>query len=864
MKRTNNPHRERLLSGLAVGLVVGLLAAIAALLRPEWLERGESWTYDQRARAAARPAEASSAVVLLGISEEDIEDVENVYGVSWPWPRELYGYLAQFARRAGARVIVYDWLFQDRAGGVADAETFAAAMREAGNAVIGLALTSGELVRRPLEGPWAARLPAPAPTRAEAQAIAMALAAWNTRTFPEPVGADPDGPVWLWYGGKRSEADVRMAHQRLSAVDELRPYFVDPVAPPDEATGEAPVAEPAPVQLPEATLAREVTIQRVIAERDGLAIPDGGLALPVRRGLDPPLAPIAYAAARGGSVYQDPEADGVMRRHTPLVRHGDRLYPSLALAAYLVAHPEVTPSLAGGALRLGDRRVPLDGQGKVGIRYHGRGVYPRVGAFEALRSLALLEEKEAALRDELVAAGVPEEEAAARARRRADAEAELPVPLAALAGRYVVVAASAQALRDIRVTPVSSAMEGAEIQATALDNLEQGRFVVRTSPWLDAALALLLCLVTAVSVVFLWGAIPRASLALAATLGTTAVLLAGCWLVAGRLFDGSGTWLAVAAPASGISLSAFLALLVTSAAERRGRRFVQEALGRYTSPELVRELVAHPEYLSLEWGEKRPMSVYFSDIAGFTTISEGLPPERLVALLNDYLTHMTDIVLQHGGVVDKYIGDAVMAFWGAPLPDAQHATRAVRCALAMRRRCDELRPVWLRDYGTEVRARAGVNSGHAVVGNMGSKHKYNYTAMGDMVNLASRLEGANKPYGTYLMISEFTLAEIGDLVDVRELDLLAVKGKEQPVRVYEVLDEKGRTDAATQAAVARYLAGLARYRARDFVGAITAFEAALAEKPDDRPSMMYIDRCRHFADHPPADDWDGVWRLEEK
>src|SRR5262249_7722680 len=157
----------------------------------------------------------------------------------------------------------------------------------------------------------------------------------------------------------------------------------------------------------------------------------------------------------------------------------------------------------------------------------------------------------------------------------------------------------------------------------------------------------------------------------------------------------------------------------------------------------VRELMAHPEYLSLEWGEKRPMSVYFSDIAGFTTISEGLPPERLVALLNDYLTHMTDLVLEHGGVVDKYIGDAVMAFWGAPLPDPDHAKRAVRCALAMRRRCDELRPVWQAQYGTDVRARAGVNSGSAVVGNMGSRHKYNYTVMGDMVNLASRLEGAN-------------------------------------------------------------------------------------------------------------------------
>jgi adenylate cyclase len=258
------------------------------------------------------------------------------------------------------------------------------------------------------------------------------------------------------------------------------------------------------------------------------------------------------------------------------------------------------------------------------------------------------------------------------------------------------------------------------------------------------------------------------------------------------------------------------------------------------------------------------MSVYFSDIAGFTTISEGLSPERLVALLNDYLTSMTDIVLQHGGVVDKYIGDAVMAFWGAPLPDPEHARSAVRCALAMRRRCDELRPLWKEQYGTEVFARAGVNSGHAVVGNMGSKHKYNYTVMGDMVNLASRLEGANKPYGTYLMISEFAYAEVGEIVDVRELDLLTVKGKEQPVRVFEVLEEKGKTSPEMLEVAERFARGLVLYRARDFAGAIAVFESCSDSRGADRPSLMYIERCRHFLEEPPDEGWDGVWRLAEK
>ena len=318
-------------------------------------------------------------------------------------------------------------------------------------------------------------------------------------------------------------------------------------------------------------------------------------------------------------------------------------------------------------------------------------------------------------------------------------------------------------------------------------------------------------------------------------------------------------------PIGGAAVASFVALLVTSAAERRNKRFVQEALGRYTSPALVEELTEHPEHLSLEWGEVRDMSVYFSDIAGFTSISEGLDPKQLVALLNEYLTSMTDIVLEHDGVVDKYIGDAIMAFWGAPIADRDHARKAVRCALAMRKKCDELRESWAGKYGEQVFARAGVNSGEAVVGNMGSAHKFNYTVMGDMVNLAARLEGANKPYGSYLMISEYTLSRIGDdCVAVRELDYLAVKGKEQPVRVYEVLDLPEELEPALARAAAAFADGLVRYRERDFEGAIAEFERALEERPDDGPSKVYIDRCRELIDEPPPEDWDGVWRLKSK
>ena len=364
--------------------------------------------------------------------------------------------------------------------------------------------------------------------------------------------------------------------------------------------------------------------------------------------------------------------------------------------------------------------------------------------------------------------------------------------------------------------------------------------------------------------VLIWTFIHRAGLALVAIASLTGLALIGYVYLARALLGHSNLWIAVAVPSSGVFITSFTALLVVSALERRGKRFVQEALGRYTSPALVRELIEHPEHLSLEWGDRRPMSVFFSDIAGFTTISESLSPEDLVALLNDYLTHMTDLVLEHGGVVDKYIGDAVMAFWGAPIPAADHAKQSVLCAIAMRAKCDELRATWQTKYGHAVYARAGINSGDAVVGNMGSRHKYNYTVMGDMVNLASRLEGANKAYGTYLMISEATCDHVRNVVDVRELDLIAVKGKELPVRIFEVLDRIGVTSASRIASARAFEAGLADYRARRFAEAITRFQDVLRDAPDDAPSQAYLRRCHDFIAEPPPPDWDGVWRMTEK
>ena len=820
MGRGISARVRSLLSGAVVGVVVGLLAAVLAIARPGFLAGTEAASYDRRVRAVIDPAAASKDVVLITISENDIENAENNFDVSWPWPRSLYGTIASYCKQAGAKAVVFDWLFQDRGIGAADDDEFATALHDAGNAVIGLALTQYAQVPRTLEGPWAARLTTTDATAA--RATALRLASWNVHSFALPAAS---GQVELWYGGKASAEDAAKLAEKLAGNEALASLFGPPA---EDGQPAPPPSAPTIRALTPAELGHELTVAALIRERDG--IPPTGLA-PSRDGMDPPLAVIAAAPSRMGNVYQFSDPDGIMRGYAPLFAYGDREYPSLALAAYLVAHPGVVPRAEGHDLVLGDRRVPLDEHGAFTIRYHGRGIYPQLSAYEVLRSSVMLEE------------GKPP-----------------AVPQAALAGKYVIVSAAAQALRDQRATPITSNHLGSEVHANALDNLLTGDVVTRASRLLDGAIAFGLAVAISLLMFVLWRAIRLPWLALVVTAALTGTILIGYYLLARALLASSGLWLAVAVPSIGGTVSAFTTLLVLSAMERRNKRFVQEALGRYTSPALVRELIEHPEYLSLEWGENREMSVYFSDIAGFTTISEGLAPERLVALLNDYLTKMTDLVLEHGGIVDKYIGDAIMAFWGAPLPAADHARRAVLCALAMRRKCDELRATWHRDFGHEVFARAGVNSGRAIAGNMGSKHKYNYTVMGDMVNLASRLEGANKPYGTFLMVSQATVDQLGDAVDVRELDRIAVKGKEQPVTVFEVLDEKGQTPPALLATARAFEAALAQYRAREFAAA----KAAFAQLADDPPSQLYVDRCEHFLSEPPPAAWDGVWHMKEK
>ncbi len=293
----------------------------------------------------------------------------------------------------------------------------------------------------------------------------------------------------------------------------------------------------------------------------------------------------------------------------------------------------------------------------------------------------------------------------------------------------------------------------------------------------------------------------------------------------------------------------------------REKEHIKATFGQYVDPRIVRGLL--DKRLPADGGERHEMSVFFSDLAGFTRLCEGLTPDAAVRFLNRYFALMAEVIRARQGIIDKYIGDSVMAFWGQPFTEeGSHAVLCCEAALDQLARLDEFRAdlpnlLGVRHGLPDVEARMGIASGEVLVGNIGSETARGYTVIGDTVNLASRLEQANKFYRSRILASERTRKLVGDAFVFRELDLLRVLGREEPERVYELLGRRG--DGAAEALATAFEAALARYRARDWDGAEQAFNACLEQSPDDGPSRVFLERIRAFRENPPPGDWDGVW-----
>jgi len=419
--------------------------------------------------------------------------------------------------------------------------------------------------------------------------------------------------------------------------------------------------------------------------------------------------------------------------------------------------------------------------------------------------------------------------------------------------RIVLVGASAIGVGDLRATPFGRLdYPGVEIHANVIDDLLNQKFLHRGARQALSDLGLILLLGLPLG---LWLALvePR-RMPLALLLG---VPLGGVWYFAFT----QGAWLNVIVPLGTLLANTGLVALYRVLVEEREKRKIHGAFRQYISPEVIRRVLQNPEFVQ---PRKTELSIMFSDIRGFTSISEKLDAQELALFLNDYLTDMTRIVFRNKGTLDKYIGDAVMAFWGAPFEEPGHAEKACRAALEMIERVRELQKQWQEQGKPKLDIGLGINSGVASVGNMGSSLRYGYTAMGDAVNLASRLEGLNKEYGTHIIVSDTTFqqAQLPDLL-FRELDLIRVKGKTEPVTIYELLGRRDGTneleELATTFAVAR-----AFYQQRRWCEAQTALEKILKSWPDDGPARAYWKRCQAYAFQEPPPEWDGVHVMTHK
>ncbi|MEW6711094.1 MAG: adenylate/guanylate cyclase domain-containing protein, partial [Candidatus Riflebacteria bacterium] len=346
--------------------------------------------------------------------------------------------------------------------------------------------------------------------------------------------------------------------------------------------------------------------------------------------------------------------------------------------------------------------------------------------------------------------------------------------------------------------------------------------------------------------------------------GLSILASSAIWLTMAILFFRQGILLPIFYPLLNFSSFGVLRGYYAWEIARRKESETRSTFGRFISAAVVEEIMKTPDSLK-PGGEKKELTIMFTDLAGFTTISEKLPPEKLTDLMNEYLGEMTSLLFKYGGTLDKYIGDAIMAFWNHPRAMADHPQQAALCAIAMQHKLAELREKWIKQGLPEVQVRAGINTATCMVGFIGSDVQMNFTCLGDGVNLASRLEGANKNYGTLNMIAESVYSRIDrNIFSTRFLDYLAVKGKEQPIKVYELRCLRKNETEAWLAADPLYHQGIDFYISREWDQAITSFNQVLKIVPDDEPAKIFIERCQKFKAEPPPEKWDGRYILKTK
>jgi adenylate cyclase len=531
---------------------------------------------------------------------------------------------------------------------------------------------------------------------------------------------------------------------------------------------------------------------------------------------------LAGSTRYSGYFNMFPDQDGGVRWVPLVVRCREHLYAPLAvqaLRAYTGRSPTVVIAEYGiEKIKIGKLEVPTDEDGRIMVNYRGAGkTFPHISITDIIHSR---------------------------------------VPPETFKDKIVLVGATAIGIYDMRVTPFSNVYPGLEIHANVVDNILQQSFLRRPN-WarlFDLAAIVLIGLSLGLLLPRL-RALPGTAVAIG--------LFVAYILLCQYLFNNLGTWLNIVYPAVVLILILVCLTVYKYLTEERQKKFIKDAFSTYLAPSVVTQLIKSPEKLVLG-GEDRVITAFFSDVQNFTSISERLTPKELVELLNEFLTEMTDVILDHEGTVDKFEGDAIIAFFGAPNILEDHALRACSACIDMQKKLAELRIKWGEENRPQLKMRIGLSTGSAVVGNMGSKNRMDYTMMGDTVNTAARLEGVNKVYETYTMISDSTFIPAKQGIFVRELDAVNVVGKAEPVVIYELLGYPGEIDGEIRSVVERYTLGLRAYRNQIWDEAISHFSSALSLDSTDGPSQVMLDRCKDYKVTPPGKDWDGAFTMVTK
>lgn len=543
------------------------------------------------------------------------------------------------------------------------------------------------------------------------------------------------------------------------------------------------------------------------------------------------LANLQQSAISAGHFNPEPDDDGISRKVPVLIGYKGGLYESLSIAVARIAlgSPKLESGFAEGLgvgkkysglewLKLGNKRIPVDERIAALIPYRGQqGSFPYVSATDVLSGKASTE---------------------------------------MLENRIVLIGTTAPGLMDLRATPVQSVYAGVEIHANMIAGILDQNIKERPAYTLGAEflIVLLIGLVMAFMLPILN---PLWATSLTAGLFTlTLIFNLAIWQFANMVLPLASSLLL-------ISTIYVLNMSYGFFVESRGKKQLAGLFGQYVPPELVDEMVEKGvEDFSLE-GESRDLTVLFSDVRGFTTISEGLDPKQLTQLMNEFLTPMTHVIHHNRGTIDKYMGDAIMAFWGAPLADENHAEHALRAAMEMIDSLHVLQKEFEAKGWPPINIGVGLNSGVMTVGNMGSEFRMAYTVMGDAVNLGSRLEGLTKNYGVNIIVSEFTKDRAPGYV-YRELDSVRVKGKDEPVTIYEPVCELGKEDKAIRDELKLYRETLKLYRNQNWDIAEMQFINLRNMNPERYLYQMYIERIAYFRQNPPGSDWDGVFTFKTK